>query len=323
MSEQTNFPIQPKKKLRVIIRDSFEEYTEDNSDFLLSQLDATEKNEQHIVRAVNSANESVPVPENIKIPEMEFEYLKSGVVFTAPERCFNYDSDFFDPLNYIADANDMEWVDNYNLNHKFLKVSIRDVELVFNTIEDLVKDMPPSEPKVAEVMHLLPNHSLPYQVIEDIYDHWQDKEKWKWNDQSGSVIKFREFPPDHFNLRTTTISNKKALCKIRKSLSDQDYIKRLYKELQNVQAERDKAISTLERQEEKQREDERMLREETRKIKKLLGDDPCLIQGPKMVQKRTFKETEQPKSLCQSTIPLPPTKPSFLKWCMKQNLPSE
>ncbi|KAK8860224.1 hypothetical protein M9Y10_011889 [Tritrichomonas musculus] len=320
MSDQTSvaFPIPPKKKLRIVIKDSFEDEEDDTTDFLLNQLDATEKNERDIVKAVTSPNnESVPVPENKKIPEISIEYLKSGAVFTAPERCFNYDSDYFEPLKYLADETDMKWVEEFNKNHKFLKVSIRDVEIVFNKIEDLVKDSIIEDPKLSQIMHLIPDPAPPFPVIKEIYEHWKSRDK-----QFGSIIKYREYPPDHYNLRKFTAEQNRSLNKTRKSLNDGEYMKRLFKELKEIQNERAKAVELLAKQEEKQREDQRMLREEMRKFKKAIGPSSCFIKEPKLTEKRTFKEVEQPEILSQSTIPPPPTKPSFLKWCMNQQLPS-
>ncbi|OHT05883.1 hypothetical protein TRFO_26241 [Tritrichomonas foetus] len=319
MSEQTNvaFPIAPKKKLRIVIRDNFEDVENDSTEFLLSQLDATEKNEQDIVRAVSSANnESIPVPEVKRIPEISAEFLKSGAVFDAPERCYNYDSDYFDPLKYFADETDMKWVDDFNKTHKFLKVSIRDVEIVFEKIESIVKDYIIEEPKLSQILHLIPEPAPPYSVISAIYDHWLTREK-----QNGSIIKYREFPPDHCLLRNVTTTQNRTLFKVRKALNDGEYMKRLFKELKDIQNERAKALETLRKQEERQREDQRMLREEMRKIKKIIGQNSCLVQEPKPMKKRTFDETvNQPNLLLESTIPQPPTKPSFLNWCMKQQL---
>lgn len=320
MSDQTSvaFPIPTKKKLRIVIKDNFDDEEDDSTDFLLNQLDATEKNEQDILKAVTSPNnESVPVPENKKIPEISIEYLKSGAVFTSPERCFNYDSDYFEQLKYFADEIDMKWVDEFNKNHKFLKVSIRDVEIVFDKIEDLVKDFIIEEPKLSQILHLIPDPAPPFAVISAIYDHWLTREK-----QNGSIIKYREYPPDHCMLRKFTADQNRSLNKTRKTLNDGEYMKRLFKELKEIQNERAKAVELLIKQEEKQREDQRTVREEMRKIKKIIGQSPSLMKEPKMAEKRTFKETEQPEALSLSTIPPPPTRPSFLKWCMKQQLPS-
>ena len=319
MSDQqnNNLPVPPKKKLRIVIRDSFDEVLEEDKENLLNQLDATEKNEEDIVRAVRSGTkESVPTPDNKRVPEMAAEFLKSGAVFDAPDRCFNFDSDYFEPLTYFADETDQKWVDNFNKNHKFLQVSIRDVEIVFEKIESFVKDTLTEEPKFTQVLHMIPEPAPPYAVVSAIYEHWLTREK-----QNGSIIKYREFPPDHCQLRQVTLTQNRNLAKVRKVLNDADYIKRLFKELREIQNERAKAIELLKRQEEKQREDQRFIREEMRKIKKIIGPNSCFIHEPKPIEKRTFDEVVQPpKILLASTIPQPPTKPSFLKWCMQQQL---
>jgi hypothetical protein len=136
------FPVKLSKKLRVCIRESFGDPGEtETTEFLLSQLDALEKNEIDIVRAVEDGPAgNLDVPERLKIPEERAEYLKSGVTLTTEARCFSYDTDFFEPLRYFADECDMEWMTHWNRTHSFLQVSVEDLEEVFGILEFMVKD---------------------------------------------------------------------------------------------------------------------------------------------------------------------------------------
>lgn len=310
------FPVQTKKKMRVVIRDTFEEIESDPTEFLLNQLDPLEKNEKDIVSAVQD-NNNVPVPEVTRIAESKAEFLKSGTIFTSEHRCLNYDVDYFEPLTYYADEIDIRWVEEYNSHHKFLRVSTKDIERVFEVLEIIVKDSINEDPKISQVLKLLGDDPPPYVIVQAIYDHWKARDK-----QNGSVIKWREFPPDHCALRQVTTTMTRGLNKIRKGLNDSEYLKRLFKELHEIQQERAKAIEVLQRQQEKQLEDERAVRQSMRKIQKHLGSSSSLIlEPPPKPLNEELECVSEPSIINQSSLPHPPTKPTFLRWCMKQEMP--
>jgi hypothetical protein len=139
------------------VRDTFEDLEDESADFLLSQLDSLEKNELDIRRSVEDSSTPLPVPEVHKRPESRPEYLRSGVAIPSVPGFFRYDTDFFEPIHYFADELDLEWVAQWNQAHTFLQISPADLEIVFGTLEFMVKDAAQSEePKLTRLLMLPP-----------------------------------------------------------------------------------------------------------------------------------------------------------------------
>lgn len=88
--QAANFPVKVKKKLRGVVRDTFEDVEDESGDFLRSQLDSLEKNELDLRRSVEDSSARLPVPEVHKRPESRLEYLRSGVAIVLVPRCFGY-----------------------------------------------------------------------------------------------------------------------------------------------------------------------------------------------------------------------------------------
>ncbi|KAH0793581.1 hypothetical protein GPJ56_002628 [Histomonas meleagridis] len=308
----SNFPVSIKKALPVVIMDTFENIREDNTDFLLSQIDASEKNEKDILRVVSSKEkEDVPVPD-IKNVEGPNVFLSSGVFFEAPDRCFNFDKDYFEPPTYNADKSDLLWIEEFNKNHKFLKISVKDLEYIFNIIESIVKDGVYDDPKLPQVLSLVSEPAPAYAVISALYEHWREKDK-----QYNSAVSYREFPPDHCHLRQSASTAHRSANKIRKQLNDNDYLKRLRKELKEIQRQRAEALRVLKAQEERQFEDEIFVRQAMRKFQKN-SQSISMICLPKPTPKHEFDVVNQPTSVTSTTLPEPPSHSSFLQWCLKQ-----
>jgi hypothetical protein len=306
-------PVQTKRKLRVVITDFFEDEETDLTD-ILGQLDPSEKNEVDIVNAVNSdSKERVPVPEVIKMPESRFNAYRSGAFFEAPPRCFIYDSDYFEKLTYFADETDYKWIENYNATHRFLRVSVRDVEHVFQVCEELVKDSLTEVPTLSAVMMLLGLDAPPYTVCEAIFRHWEAREK-----QNGSVIRYLEFPPDHCQLRQGAVSNFRQLNKTRKGMKGPDYIKNLFQQLEAVNGMIKETAALLVAQEKKRKEDERFLREKMRILKAKIGQgaDALVLETPTVEHAAESGDVE----MKTQRVPDPPTAPAFLQWCLRHRL---
>ena len=283
MNDNQNLP--PRKTLPVVILESMENVVEhSNVDFLLAQIDSSEKNEKDILRVVSSVKkESVPVPEVKDLHDSKV-FLKSGAFFHSNERCFNYDDDYFAPPIYYADNSDIDWIHEFNSSHKYLKTSIKDFEMVFNVIESIVKDNIYDEPKLTQVLALMPDNSPPNVIVQAIYERWKQKDK-----QFGSVISYREYPPDHCHLRQSSITIHRSTNKIRKQLNDLEYLKRLRKELTEIQNQKAEAIKCLNAQKEKQKQDERFVRTALRKLQKR-NDIISLVCVPKPTPEKEFKE---------------------------------
>jgi hypothetical protein len=305
--------VQTKRKLRVIITDFFEDEETDLTE-ILSQLDPSEKNEVDIVTAVTSdTKERVPVPEVIKMQEFKFNSYCSGVHFEAPERCFNYDSDYFDPIAYFADDIDYKWIESYNARHMFLRISPRDLELVFQKCEELVKDSLTEVPTLSTVMMLLGPDAPPYPVCKAIFRHWEEREK-----QNGSVIRYLEFPPDHCQLRQGAVSNFRQLNKTRKGMKGPDYIKNLFQQLETMNAMKKEAIELLAAQEKKRQDDERFVREKMRMLKDRIGEGMSGLALETPIIRRQPSEVAEGRE--SGLVPNPPSGPSFLQWCMRRCL---
>jgi hypothetical protein len=314
-AETCPLPIPAKKKVRVFIRDAFDEVETESSEFLLSQLDALEKNETDIVRAVEAGSgAAVPVPEVEKIPEARAGSLRTGVTVSRVPRCFQYDTDYFEPIHYFADNNDMEWLIQWNRAHPLLPITIENLEQVFSSLEFIVKDScSPEDPKLSRLMLLLPDDSPPFAAVTAIYGHWTERSNSKLN---GSILKYRDQPPDHWGFRGKLQNMNRQNVKQRKSISDADYLKKLSEKLREFQAERTKATELLQRQQESQVKDERFVRKVMRQIQR--AGNPCallVLPTPRACEKI---EIPEPQEVAQATVPGPPTGPRFLKWCVSE-----
>jgi hypothetical protein len=307
--------ISPKKKLPVVIRDSFDDIEPESMDFLLSLLDGVGKKQADLMRAVEAGPGSadLPVPEVHKIPESRTESLKAGVTLNQIPRCFRYDRTFFAPLRYYADACDIDWVLDWNKTHPFLPIGVADLETVFGILEFIVKDSCSSEdPKLSRVMGVLPSTAPPFAAVRAIYDHWIQRGSTKVN---GSILKYRAYPPDHGEFRKNIQSDWRLLIKPRKSLSDPDYVKRLFERLREIRSERRKALELLRRQREAQIKDERFVRNAIRQIQKMDIGWTMLIPPTLRACERSEEEPE-PEEVTQATLPRP-SGPAFLKWCAR------
>lgn len=300
-----------KKKFRVVIRDHFSEDVVEVGD-ILAQLDPTEKNEVDIQQAVQ-ARADVAVPSFSIVPESRFQTLRSGTHFEAPTRCFNYDSDFFEPLRYYADEQDINFIQKFNKEHKFLKISTSDLERVFLICEEIVKDSVSAVPTLEQVMLNLGLDAPPYVVTEAIFKHWEEREKI-----CGSVIRWLEFPPTHQQLRQDTIKSFRDMNKSRKSMKAGDYLKRLFQDLVKFQETREQAIERLEYQERRRIENERFVRDKMRQINSRLpnGAHKLMLQTP--IEEHTKAVPgKRVEDVNAAVVPEPPDSPMFLRWCMK------
>jgi hypothetical protein len=246
------------------------------------------------------------------MPETRVEFLKTGVTFAPTPRVFHYDSDHFEPLRYCANTADIDWITKWNRSHKFLSISIADFEGIFNVIENLVKDLQ-DEPKLPRLLMTLPPESPPLTVITAIYEYWRSRDK-----VYSSAIKFREWPPEHADLRPKTTTLYRNLNKVRKGLSEGEYLKRLLEKLREMQLERKGAIESLQRQQEKQVEDERFVRKAMRTISKNTTVAMSALMLPPTPRRCDQVSAPQPPELVRATLPQPPTAPTFLKWCMRR-----
>jgi hypothetical protein len=313
--ETVPLPIPPKKKLHVLIRDAFDDSELESSDFLLGQLDTLEKNETDIVRAVEArSGAAVPVPEVERIPEARADCLRTGVTLSRIPRCFQYDTDYFEPIHYFADAADMAWLTQWNRGHAFVQITVENLEQVFGVLEFIVKDSCSSEdPKLSRVMLLLPEEAPPLAVVSAIYGHWVERATTKIN---GSILKYREHPPDHWGFRAKLQSLNRQIVKQRKSLTDWDYIRKLNERLKEVRSERQKAVELLQRQKEGQVGDERFVRKMIKQMQRAGSTCGMMIPPPMRACERV--EVPQPEEGMRATLPGPPTAPRFLKWCASE-----
>ena len=309
------FPVQPKKKMSIVIQDHFDAREIERTDYILSQLDTTEKNEIDIVNAVSGNKDGVPTPEVTAVQNYNSESLKSGSVFSAPNRCYNYDSDFFEPLEFFADEDALKFIEKFNATHKFLQMTPHDLEIVFKAIEEFAKDLLPEPPTLEKTEYFLGSKAPPHIIVSAIFDYWQTRPK-----QSGSVIKNFEFPPDHYQLRQGTQKIWRNHAKPRRDLSDTDYLKKLFEKLNEINQKREKMVAIYKEQVEKQHKEEKIVRDAYRKLKLKKTDtsSPSLTLPPK-TNKENDLSIPPAHSLLDSTIPDPPNAPSFLSWCLEQD----
>ena len=319
MTDQRNNLFLSKKKFKVMIRDVFNAEEDVDIEDVLKQVDPTEMNERDLRNAVRDPNMKVPVPEVEEIPEAKFDAVRCGVYFEAPVRCFNYDKDFFEPITYYADDLDYEFIDTFNKEHKFLRISVSDLERIFVICEEIVKDSLNEVPTLSQVMLNLGLEAPPYAVCSAIFQHWMNRDK-----QSGSVIRWLEFPPEHCQLRQQAIKSFREMNKSRKGMKGVDYLRHLFQNLTKINEEKQKAIELLEVQEKKRLEDERFLREKMRQINLKLEKEG--IPSFKMILETPIKghekavvhgTTEDPNG---SAVPNPPATSKFLRWCMSKRL---
>ena len=313
----TDFPVNTKKKLLVEIRDEFEEKPYKNTENFLSQLDSTEKSETYIVNAIGR-NEAVPLPEYSKV-DNDNRISKTNVFFNAPSRCFIYGSDIFETIKYYATIEDEKFIENYNKGKKFVRMNKYQLETIFETIESIVKDSSSENPSIDQIIYLLGQNQPPYPIILEIYKYWQSLDKI-----NGSVIRFQEFPPNHCELRSHAIKNHQTNCRNRVR-SDLEYVSRLRTQLEEIRKSRESIILLLNEQNEKQKENIKFIREIMRKIKKKQQNKKkdeilpkiTLIQQPELENKIVLPP-EEPICVKKSTLPPPPSTPSFLNWCLDQ-----
>jgi hypothetical protein len=161
-------------------------------------------------------------------------------------------------------------------------------------------------------MGVLPSTAPPLTAVRAIYDHWIQRGTTKIN---GSILKYRAYPPDHGEFRKNIQSDWRLLTKPRKSLSDPDYVKRLFDKLREVRSERRKAIELLQRQQESQTKDERFVRNAIRQLQKMDIGWTMLIPPTLRACEKSQGEPE-PEEVTQATLPRPPV-PAFLLWCAR------
>ena len=315
MADPRNNLLQSKKKFRVVIRDHFSDDDVDLGD-ILAQLDPTEKNEVDIQNAVHE-KDRVAVPEFEVVPGSKALSLRSGTTFKAPVRCFNYDSDYFEPVTYFADEQDMKFIEKFNREHKFLKMSTVDLERVFVVCEEIVRDSASEVPTFEQVMLNLGLEAPPYPVCEAIFKHWEGREKLC----GSSVIRALEFPPNHQQLRQHTIKTFRDMNKSRKNMKPVDYLKRLFQDLVALNEERKRAVELLEQQEKKRIDSERFVREKMRQLGARMPANAhkLVLETPIEPHEKAVpgKAIEDPNV---SMLPDPPGSALFLRWCMKKKV---
>ena len=304
--------IDPRRKFRVVIRDSFNEDECDIRD-IVEQLDPTEKNEVDVQRALRS-QETVPVPEVEVVPDARWH--RSDVHFEAPPRCFNYDSDYFAPRTYFADERDFQFIQKFNREHKFLKTSTADLERVFTVCEELVKDSLTANPTLDQVLLNLGGEGPPYVVAEAIFKHWQRRDKL-----GGSVIRWLDFPPEHCELRKGAIEAFRE--RSRKNLKVGEQLRHLFQNLAIIQQQREDAMALLEQTEQKQLANERFVREKQRQVAAKIKDTPAhaMVLETEIAKHDPAVPGKKAQDPNASAIPNPPSGTSFLSWCMAQKLP--
>lgn len=305
--------IDPRKKFRVVIRESFNQAECDIGD-ILEQLDESEKNDVDVQNALRK-EEQVPVPEVHIIADARWH--RSDVHFEAPPRCFNYDSDYFASCTYFADERDFQFIEKFNREHKFLKTSTADVEKVFKVCEELVKDSLTATPTFEQVLLNLGGEGPPYAVAEAIFQHWQRRDK-----QSGSVIRWLDFPPEHCELRKSAIEAFRERNQSRKKMKVGDYLRHLFHNLAIINQERVKAAELLEQTEHKRLANERFVREKQRQLAGRINDTTAhaLILETEIAGHDPSVPGKKAKDPTASAIPNPPSGPAFLNWCMAQKL---
>lgn len=314
MSDSRNSLLLSKKKFRVVIRDHFQDNDADIAD-LLAQIDQSEVNEVDIQHAVRE-QDRVSVPEFHVVPGSQYMELRSGATFDAPVRCFNYDSDYFDPITYFSDEQDLQFIEKFNREHKFLKMSTSDLERIFIVCEEIVRDLANDVPTFEQVMLNLGLDAPPYPVCEAIFKHWEAREKL-----CGSVVRALEFPPNHQQLRQQTIKTFRDMNKSRKNMKPVDYLKRLFQDLVMIAEERQRAVELLQQQEKKRIDSERFVREKMRQLNARMPVNvhKLILQTPIEAHEKAVpgKAVQDPN---ESVIPDPPGSALFLRWCMKKKV---
>jgi hypothetical protein len=130
---------------------------------------------------------------------------------------------------------------------------------------------------------------------------------------NGSVLRWREWPPDHADLRAKMMTINRNLIKTQKALGDVEYLKELYEKLKEMQVERQKALELLQRQQEAQIRDERFVRNAMRTVAKNVQDAAAMLMMPVPRAGYPADEIAPLQELRAATVPAPPTSPSFLK----------
>lgn len=306
---------QARRKFRVVIRDHFNQEESDVGN-LLEQLDPAEQNEVDIVAAVRK-RETLRVPTADRVTTTTQNIYRSSTHFEAPPRCFNYDSDYFAPLVYYADETDFKFIEKFNREHKFLKMSTADLECVFLACEEIVKDTLSEAPSFEQVLLSIGSTGPPILVAEAIFHHWESREK-----QNGSVIRWRDFPPDHCDLRQEAVRSFREMNRSRKNMKPGDYLRDLFRNLAVINEERKNATELLEQTERKRLANERFVREKMRQVETRMATSThahaMLLETPAVQHEPAVpgKLTEDPVA---SVIPEPPS-PAFLHWCMSRKV---
>lgn len=298
-------------KIPICIIDKFIKVYSVSDDFYFQKIDETEKKEKHVIGAVQD-NIKVPIPKftEIKIPS----FFKRVNYFKPYKRCFVYNSNFFEPITYHVSKDDVDFVNTFNNNHKFLKITIPNIEHVIVAIENLIKDGVPDKFSAEHVMlYLDPDKRPPYPVIHAIFEYWKTK-----SNLIGSVVKLNEYPPEYYELRKDFI--KEAQLKMRQKKSYKDdaaYMKKLYSELISVQNKRVQALEALEQQKRQYKENIIFLRKIVREVLKKNDPKYVLVLQPELdndpLRNEEFKDYGS-----MSLLPDTPNVPSFLKWCSEQ-----
>ena len=307
----TNFPISVKTKVQLIVSDNITPAIIKSEKIGLRKLDGTEQNEKHVVQAVSSETIKVPIPKFDKIqkpPEGQ-----SSVYFSSPSRCFIYDSSFLEPMVYYCDMQDQELIHLFNLTHKFLKMTTKQVEQVILALEMIVKDFLTENPPIDQVLYLLDDQAPPYPIVKAIYDHWRQRARL-----NGSLLRYLEFPPDHCGIRASHIKMITQKNKNRKNMADLTYIRRLHSELNEIREKREEAVKLLELEKYKRKKNIVFIREIMRKVPDNACTNYSLMLKPKLEDADSNPQPE-PEELKHSPLPGPPTVPVFLSWCQDQN----
>lgn len=308
------FPISAKTSVTATIFDSYNEHhTLIDEKSALEKLDANEQNEKHIVQAAKGEG-NVPTPKGTKVDDKLWMF-KSMSFFKAPNRCFVYDHDFFEKVVYYADTEDVQFVKLFNMTHKFIQMTTRQLEQIIFVMERIVKDDLTEVPSMDQVIFLLDKEAPPYPIIKAVYDHWNQRNKLK-----GSIMKLKEYPPDHEDIRKDYI--KKMSGNKKQIKSSAQYIKKLKTELDTIRGLREESIKRLENEKLKRRENIIFLREMVRKVRKTTNSKIFLLLEPELKDEESNYEEESAQlkklNLPFGMLPEAPTEPAFLNWVQQQ-----
>lgn len=308
------FPISIKTYVPAVIFDEFNEHhTVIKERIALEKLDANEQNEKHIVNATQGQG-VVPTPTGNRVEHTS--YSKSRTFFKAPPRCFVYDTDFFEKMEYYADTEDIQFVQTFNNTHKFIKMTTRQLEEIFLVLEQIVRDDVTEIPEISQLMFLLSTNPPPYPIIEAIYKYWLQKAKLR-----GSVLHMKEYPPEHSGIRSEFIKKITSSKKIIKS--PVNYIKKLHTELETIQAARQQAIDMVTEQLRARKENIIFLRSVIRRLEKVNIPHFAMVIEPQL-RDLEIKYPEESQEVKNVNLPLgifpePPEAPAFLSWCQDQH----